>query len=85
MTDDRTAWRYYAGQVLNKIAFSTFDELMAKDHVKSAVLYANAMLAAEKERFPAPKPMTIESLNKELEELKSQQPHPLAGTANDEE
>ena len=88
--DDRTAWRYYAGAALTGLlsnshpqvvkAFAKYTELKEAAFAESAATFASEMLAAEKERFPAPKLMSIESLNKELEELKSQQPDPLAGT-----
>jgi hypothetical protein len=92
MTDDRATWRYYAGAALTGLishhAWNWDADSVATKVSDIATTIANAMLAAEKERFPEqpPRKSLDEHLIEYLEKLDKQQHiHPLAGTANDGE
>ncbi len=76
MTDDRTAFRFYAGAALAAAVPQGWGAHPI-DVPEYAVRIANAMLAAEKERFPV--------IPDDKYPIESYTIHPLAGTANDGE
>jgi hypothetical protein len=82
--DDRTAWRYYAGAALTGMLATNPQpgDVTADDIYKAVIIVANAMLAAEKERFPD---MNSAKIEQTYQEWKASQIDPLAGTANDGE